>query len=528
MARQTEIYDTTLRDGSQTEGISFSVEDKLRIAAKLDEIGVKYIEGGWPGSNPKDAEFFERAKGLKLANATITAFASTRKANGNVETDPTVQALLDAETEVVCLVAKSSEFHVTHVLETSLEENLNMIADTVSYLKSKGRQVFMDAEHFFDGYKLNPEYAMQTLKVADQAGADRIILCDTNGGSLPHEIKTIVEEVVKSIDAPLGIHAHNDGDLAVANSLAAVEGGAVQVQGTINGIGERCGNANLISVIANLKLKLGDDAVADEQLAKLKKVASFVNETANRIPNPFQPFVGESAFTHKAGLHASAMAKVESSYQHIDPQRVGNVKRVLVSELAGRSNVLAKAKELGIDIGPNKDVAAKVVDQVKKLESKGFVFEGAEASFELLLRRAMPDYHSPFELVDFMVLVERRRRAPMRGEEETLSEAMVKVRVDGSQMHTAAEGDGPVNALDEALRRALAQFYPAVSEIKLKDYKVRILNESEGTDAAVRVLIDSTDGDHHWTTVGCSTNIIDASWMALADSLEYWLVKYGR
>ena len=523
-----DLYDTTLRDGSQSEGISFSVEDKLTIARRLDELGIRFIEGGWPGSNPKDAEFFELARSLDLKQAQIAAFSSTRRADIAVDKDPNIQTLLDSEAPVVTLVGKSSELHVTKVLETSLEENLNMIADTVAYLKEHGRTVFYDAEHFFDGYKDNPEYALQTLKVAAQAGAACIILCDTNGGSLPHEVTAIVEKVRRAVDSPLGIHAHNDGELAVANSLAAVAAGAVHVQGTINGLGERCGNANLVSVIANLKLKLGVDCVTDEQLRRLKDVALFVSEKANRAPDPFQPFVGESAFSHKGGLHASAVAKVESSYQHIEPEKVGNAKRVTVSELAGRSNVLAKANDLGIDVAPYKGVVKKVVDQIKTLESQGYAFEAAEASFELLLRRALPDYQQPFELVDFMVLVERRRRAPSKENgEETLSEAMVKVKVDGVTLHTAAEGDGPVNALDEALRRGLVQFYPGLSKVSLADYKVRIIDEHRGTESVVRVLIDSTDGERHWSTVGSSTNIIDASWTALADSMEYWLLKYG-
>ncbi len=524
-----DLYDTTLRDGSQSEGISFSVEDKLTIARRLDALGIRFIEGGWPGSNPKDAEFFELARGLVLGQAQIAAFSSTRRAGVAVDRDPNIQMLLDSEAPVITLVGKSSELHVTKVLETSLEENLNMIADTIAYLKERGRTVFYDAEHFFDGYKDNPEYALQTLKVATQAGAACLILCDTNGGSLPHEVTAIVEEVGRAVDSPLGIHAHNDGELAVANSLAAVAAGVVHVQGTINGLGERCGNANLISVIANLKLKLGVDCVTDEQLRNLKDVALFVSEKANRAPDPFQPFVGESAFSHKGGLHAAAVAKIESSYQHIEPEKVGNAKRVTVSELAGRSNVLAKANDLGIDVAPHKGVVKKVVDQIKTLESQGYAFEAAEASFELLLRRALPDYKQPFELVDFMVLVERRRRAPSKENgEETLSEATVKVKVDGVTVHTAAEGDGPVNALDGALRRGLVQFYPGLSKVTLADYKVRIIDEHRGTESVVRVLIDSTDGERHWSTVGSSTNIIDATWTALADSMEYWLLKYGQ
>ena len=524
----TELYDTTLRDGTQGEGISLSVEDKIRIAHKLDEMGVSYIEGGWPGSNPKDAEFFERAKRLELKQAAIVAFSTTRKAGTPVDKDPNVAAVLDSGARVVTLVGKSWDLHVTEVLETSLEENLDMIADTVAYLKSKGLSVFYDAEHFFDGYQANADYALRSIQAAARAGADRIILCDTNGGSLPHEIAAVVTEVGKAVDTPLGIHCHNDADLAVANSLAAVSAGAVQVQGTVNGIGERCGNANLVSVIANLKLKMGIDCITDEQLARLKELSTFVNETVNQSPNPFQPYVGESAFSHKGGLHAAAVSKVERSYQHIPPEKVGNLKRVVVSELSGRSNIVSKAKEMGIDLAPNGEVTKKALAQVKALESRGYVYEGAEASFEMLVRRVMPDYVTPFELVDFMVVVEKGRRGTARSDsDETLSEAMVKVRVDGATIHTAAEGNGPVNALDEALRRGLVQFYPSLSIVKLVDYKVRIVDETEGTEAAVRVLIESTDGDRHWHTVGCSANVIEASWLALVDSMEYWLLKHG-
>jgi 2-isopropylmalate synthase len=525
---RAELYDTTLRDGSQAEGISFSVEDKLSIAQKLDELGIDYIEGGWPGSNPKDAEFFERAKKLKLKHAQIAAFSMTRRAGVAVEKDENIQALLDAETPVVTFVGKSWDLHVRKVLETSLEENLGMIADSIAYMKSKGKKVVYDAEHFFDGYKANPAYAMQTIKAAAKAGADCIVLCETNGGALPQEVTEIVAKARQELpNAKLGIHAHNDSDLAVANSLAAVSGGATQVQGTINGIGERCGNANLVSIIANLRLKMGVDCLSDAQLRKLKEVSAYVSERANKAPNPYQPFVGDSAFSHKGGMHASAVAKEESSYQHINPELVGNRKHITVSELSGRSNVLSKAKELGIDLSESKDVAKRVVDTVKEMESRGFAFEGAEASFELLLRRELPGYKRPFELVDFMVVVERGRRAASP-KDESLAEAMVKVQVDGVVKHTAADGDGPVNALDGALRSGLVDFYPNLRKVALTDYKVRIVDEASGTGAAVRVLIDSTDGTHRWSTVGCSTNIIDASWMALADSVEYFLLKYGR
>lgn len=522
---QVQIYDTTLRDGAQQEGLSLSVEDKLKIAKKLDELGIQYIEGGWPGSNPKDAEFFVRVQSLELSNATVVAFGSTRRANIEAERDANLLALVDSKAPVCTIVAKSWDLHVTQVLETSLEENLAMIADSVAFLKSKGRRVFLDAEHFFDGFKANPSYALQAVKVAAEAGAECVILCDTNGGALPHEVSDIVARVKQETDVPLGIHAHNDSDTAVANSLAAVQAGAVQVQGTINGYGERCGNANLISTIANLKLKLGTDCIPDEQLQRLTDVSLYVSEIVNRPPNSFQPYVGASAFSHKGGLHAAAVAKVEQSYQHIPPETVGNVKRVVVSELSGRSNILTKVRELGIDVTLSQEHTRSLLEQIKLQESRGFQYEGAEASFELLVRRLMPDYVPPFTLVDFMVMVENRRRTPADEDSDLLAEATVKVRVDSEVMHTAAEGNGPVNALDNALRKALIQVYPSLEVIRLTDYKVRVVDQGYSTGAIVRVLIESTDGEHVWQTVGASTNIIEASWMALSDSVEYWLVR---
>ena len=520
-----QIYDTTLRDGAQQEGLSLSVEDKLKIAHKLDELGVHYIEGGWPGSNPKDAEFFVRAQSLKLSNATVVAFGSTRRANIKADHDANLLALVDSKAPVCTLVAKSWDLHVTQVLETSLEENLAMIADSVAFLKSKGRRVFLDAEHFFDGFKANPSYALQAVKVAAEAGAECVILCDTNGGALPHEVSEIVARVKQETDVPLGIHAHNDGDTAVANSLSAVQAGAEQVQGTINGYGERCGNANLISTIANLKLKLGTDCIADEKLQRLTEVSLYVSQIVNRPPNSFQPYVGTSAFSHKGGIHAAAVAKVEQSYQHIPPETVGNVKRVVVSELSGRSNILTKVQELGIDVTLSQEHTRSLLEHIKLQESRGFQYEGAEASFELLVRRLMPDYVPPFTLVDFMVMVENRRRTPADEDSDLLAEATVKVRVDSEVMHTAAEGNGPVNALDNALRKGLLQVYPSLEAIRLTDYKVRVVDQGHSTGAIVRVLIESTDGEHIWHTVGASTNIIKASWMALADSVEYWLVR---
>ena len=520
-----QLYDTTLRDGAQREGISFSVEDKLQIARKLDELGLHFIEGGWPGSNPKDAEFFSRARGLKLAHAQLAAFGSTRRPNIKAESDPNLLAMLDAGTRVMTLVGKSWDLHVTELIETTLEENLAMIADSVRYLKSRGHTVFFDAEHFFDGYKANPDYALRTVEVAAEAGADCVVLCDTNGGALPGEVAAVFDRL-KGRGLPLGIHAHNDTELAVANTLVAIQGGAIQVQGTINGYGERCGNANLCSIIPALKLKLGIDCISEERLARLTAVSHFVSEIANLPPDSQLPYVGANAFTHKAGLHVSGVMKREESYQHIDPELVGNSKRVVVSELSGKSNIIYKARERGLDMPLDSGRARQVLEDIKALESRGFQFDGAEASFELLLRRAESDYRPPIELVDFMVVVEKRRRPPTtENAEEMLAEATVKVRVEGVIKHTAAEGNGPVNALDNALRKALLEFYPSLQAVKLIDYKVRTLEEAQGTAAGVRVLIESSDGEQQWRTVGSSTNIIEASWLALADSLEYWLLR---
>ena len=523
---QMQLYDTTLRAGAQREGISFSVEDKLKIARRLDELGIHFIEGGWPGSNPKDVEFFQRAQSLTLSNSVITAFGSTRRPNTSAEEDANLRQLAGARTRVITIVGKSWDLHVTQLLETTLEENLRMIADSIHYLKSKGFTVFFDAEHFFDGYKANPGYALHTLEVAAEAGADTLVLCDTNGGTLPGELTAIVEAARGVTRVPLGIHAHNDAELAVANSLAAVQAGVTQVQGTINGYGERCGNANLCSIIPTLKLKMGINCITDEQLAKLAEISHYVSEIANLIPDSHLPYVGASAFAHKGGLHVSGVAKWEQSYQHIYPDLVGNLQRVLVSELSGVSTIVYKAREKGLWLTLPEEQARKVLEQIKSLESRGFQYDGAEASFELLVQRAQPDYHPPFELVDFMVIVERRRRPPSGGElEGLLSEVTVKVRVGEEVIHTAAEGNGPVNALDRALRKALLEFYPNLAAVKLVDYKVRILEESAGTESQVRVLLECSDGEQEWRTVGSSTNIIEASWLALADSLEYWLLK---
>lgn len=523
---QVQLYDTTLRDGVGRHGISFSLADKLKIVQKLNELGIHYIEGGWPGGIPKDTEFFQEVSRMRLSHSKMVAFGSTRHPHSKVEDDANLKALLDAATGVVTIVAKSWDLQATHVLEVTPEENLVIIEESIRFLKLNGRTVFMDAEHFFDGFKGNPDYAISAVRVAQEAGADCVVLCDTNGGSLAKDVFDAVEAVKQCVSIPLGIHAHNDTEMAVANSLAAVRAGAVQVQGTINGYGERCGNASLCSIIPNLQLKMGIACVTQEQLSKLTQVSRDVAELANLTMPTYLPYVGASAFTHKAGLHVSGMMKWEESYQHINPALVGNTPQVVVSEISGRKNIIFKAKELGVTLPPEGKEARQVLEQIKKMESKGFQYEGADASFELLLHRAQPEYASPFTLIDFMVVVEKHRRQSVSEVEgDMLSEATIKVRVGDTVMHTAAEGNGPVNALDQALRKALLEFYPTLIDVKLVDYKVRILEESSGTGSQVRVLIESTDGQKLWKTVGSSTNIIDASWLALADSLEYWLLK---
>ncbi len=512
------IYDTTLRDGTQGEGVNFSLADKLRIAQRLDAFGVDYIEGGWPGSNPKDAEFFEQVRSLDLKHARVAAFGSTRRADKKVEEDPQIQLLLDAETPVVTIFGKTWDLHVRDVLRTTLDENLRMIEDSVRYLKSHGREVIYDAEHYFDGWKANPDYALETLRVAQEAGADWIVLCDTNGGCLPWEIEEGVRAAQKIVHIPLGIHTHNDSGVAEANSLVAIRLGCTQVQGTINGYGERCGNADLTTVIPNLQIKMGYECVSAEQLAGLRDLSLFVSELANLSPDSHQPFVGYSAFAHKGGAHVNAMVKNEHTYQHVDPALVGNRKRVVVSELSGKDNIAVKRAEFGLD-GLDRATERRILQHIKELESRGFAFESAEGSVELLLRRARDDYRRPFELIDYTATVEHRQG---RG---VISEATVKVRIGDHVFHTAAEGNGPVNALDIALRKALEQFYPQVKKVQLTDYKVRILDSQAATAAHVRVLIDSTDGKRSWGTVGASTNIIEASWQALADSVEYALLK---
>ncbi|MBA3468010.1 MAG: citramalate synthase [Herpetosiphonaceae bacterium] len=510
------LYDTTLRDGTQREGLSLSVADKLKIARELDRFGMQYIEGGWPGSNPKDAAFFVQAAQMTWQHAKIAAFGSTRRANVRAEDDANLHALLDARTPVVTLVGKSWTLHVTQVLETTLAENLAMIGDSVALMKAHGKEVVYDAEHFFDGYRADPAYALSTIRAAAAAGADWVVLCDTNGGSLPEWITQVVTAVKAELDIPLGIHTHNDGELAVANSLAAITAGCRQVQGTINGYGERCGNANLIAIVPNLQLKMGYTCVEAAQLARLTELSRIVSEIANLNPDDHAAYVGVSAFAHKGGIHVAAVAKVEHSYQHIEPTLVGNRKRVVISELAGRGNVKMRSEELGIT---SAGLERSVLDRVKLLESKGFQFEAAEGSFELLVRRAAADYTPPFTLIDVMIVVEQRRGVEM------LAEATVKLRVGDEIYHTAAEGNGPVNALDRAMRKALLPSYPELAEVHLVDYKVRILDSETATGATTRVLLEAAQGDQRWTTVGCSANIIEASWQALADSLELPLLR---
>ncbi len=531
-ARPVELYDTTLRDGAQQEGISLSVEDKLAITKLLDEIGVDIVEGGYAGATPKDDEYFERVRGLELSRTQIAAFGNTRRADSECKDDATLNALLASEAPIVTLVGKASEFQVREILETSIEENLAMIADSVSYLKARGRRVFLDAEHFFDGYKEHREYALQCLRAGFEAGAERIVLCDTNGGTLPHEMGEIVREVRQALGegAVLGIHTHNDTDSAVASAVEAIRCGAYQVQGCINGYGERTGNANLVSVIGNLNLKLGIEAIEAEKLPNLTSLSKIVAEIVNRRPFPFQPYVGVNAFTHKGGLHAAATEKSAAAYQHIDPSLVGNDNRVTVSELAGRGNVMRLIRELKLDDRLDRNDALRIVQQIKQQEALGFAYERADASLELLIRRNLPNYEPPFELIDFMVVVENRRRSSFGtgwrsdgAQHPVLSEVTIKVRVEDEVRHEAAEGNGPVDALNRGLRKVVGEKHPEVNDIQLTDYKVRVVNETLGTAAAVRVEIESAAAGEIWYTVGASTNIIQASWMALSDSIEYWL-----
>ncbi|MGA1847318.1 citramalate synthase [Deferribacter abyssi] len=521
MSRKITLYDTTLRDGTQAEDVNFTVPDKVRIAEKLIDFGIDYIEGGWPGSNPRDIEFFQSIKKSNVSIDRIAAFGSTRRAKKSCDNDEILQALLQAGVPTLTIFGKTWDLHVTEALKISLEQNLEIIYDTVQYLKKRVDTVFYDAEHFFDGYKANKDYAIKTLKAAIEGGADCLVLCDTNGGTMPDELVEIIEAVKKEVgDYPLGIHSHNDSDCAVANSCLAVRHGIVHVQGTINGYGERCGNANLCSVIPNLQLKYGYECVSSEQLKKLKEVSRFVNELGNLKHNIHQPYVGRSAFAHKGGVHVSAILKNSRTYEHVQPELVGNKQRVLLSDLSGKSNLIYKAKDFGLDIDPKDERITQLLQQLKELENKGFQYEGAEASFELLIRKAMGTFQKFFDLLSFRVIDEKRSAI-----EPPFAEATVMLRVGGEIEHTAAIGNGPVNALDNALRKALERFYPNLKTVQLVDYKVRILTGKDGTKALTRVLIESKDDKDTWGTVGVAHNIIDASYQALVDSIEYKLFK---
>lgn len=514
------IYDTTLRDGAQSEGISFTVKDKLRIARKLDDLGIDFIEGGWPGSNPKDDEFFKEAKkSLKLKRSKLAVFGSTRRADTKVSSDTVIKNLLKAETKYVTIFGKSWDLHVKAVLRASLKENLKMVGDSVKYLKKRGRHVIFDAEHFFDGYKENPKYAVDTLEAALEGGAECLVLCDTNGGTLTSQVFEIVEEVREKISAPLGIHTHNDNDMAVANSIAAVQAGCVHVQGTFNGYGERCGNANLVSIIPALRGKLGMDCMSDFAIKELTDASRYIAEISNVKQQDSQPYVGASAFAHKAGVHVNAMLKNPRSYEHMDPTSVGNKRRMLISELSGKSSIISKAGELGLRIEKESDKASKILSDVQDLEKAGYQFELAEASLMLLMRRASEVFERHFELQDLRVIVEKRSGG------QIVSEATVKLKIGNKRKHTVALGDGPVHALDQALRKALIEYFPSLNEMHLSDFRVRVLDEKAGTAAKVRVLIQSQDASDSWWTVGVSENIIEASWLALIDSIEYKFLK---
>jgi 2-isopropylmalate synthase len=517
MSKHVIVYDTTLRDGAQREGISFSCDDKLSIAQRLDDLGVAYIEGGWPGSNPKDVEFFDRLGELDLKNARITAFGSTCRVGSQPKEDANIQAMLGANTTVCTIVGKSWLLHVRDILKTTPEENLRIIEESVTYLKAQGREVIYDAEHFFDGAKADLNYALETLRAAFRGGAETMVLCDTNGGALPWEVAQFTEKVRTQFpEVVLGIHAHNDGGCGVANTLVAVQAGATHIQGTVNGYGERCGNADLCSVIPDLEIKMGYACLPEGRLPGIYDLSHFVAEVANLSPDDHLPFVGNSAFAHKGGIHVAAMRRHGDSYQHIEPNLVGNKMRTVVSELSGRGNLFSKADEFGLQV-ESEAAVGEILQEIKALEARGFSFEAAEASVALMLHRQKPGYRPPFELIDFSATVEHRQG---RG---VFAEATVKVRVDGEVLHTAAEGNGPVNALDAALRKALLPVYPRLGEFQLADYKVRILDGNKGTAATTRVLIDTQNGHKRWSTVGASANIIEASWRALVDSIEYGL-----
>jgi 2-isopropylmalate synthase len=514
-----QIYDTTLRDGTQGESVAFSVHDKLRVARKLDEFGVDYIEGGWPGSNEKDAEFFRRAAAQSWQSARISAFGSTALAKNQPSEDPNLQALLEASTPVVTIFGKSWDFHVHTALRIPLNKNCELIRASVAYLKSQGREVVYDAEHFFDGFAANPEYALQTLRAAEEGGANIITLCDTNGGSLPSHIQSAIRRVQSVITLPLGIHCHNDSELAVANTLAAVECGIVHVQGTMNGYGERCGNANLCSIIPNLELKMGHTTIGPKRLELLTSTSKFVSQIANLPHRKDLPFVGESAFAHKGGIHVSAVIRDAATYEHMDPEKIGNARRVLVSELSGKSNLMYKAREMNMDIAEHEERLRPALNRIKKLENQGYEFEAAEASVRVLMETALNGELEFFTIDNFRVVTDMHRSG------EVTSEATVKIRVGDKSIHTVAEGDGPVHALDKALRLALNQFFEPLREVQLTDYKVRVLEGTQGTGSKVRVHIQHTDADENWTTVGVSQDILEASYYALADGIRYKLLK---
>lgn len=511
-----EVYDTTLRDGSQGENVFFTLNDKIKIAEKLDEFGIDFIEGGWPGSNPKDISFFNRVKNKKFKNSKIVAFGSTRRKNYPVEKDPFIKKLLESETEYITIFGKSWDLHVTDVLKITLDENLKLIEETIEYLVKHGRKVFFDAEHFFDGYKRNPEYALKTLMVAENYGAERLVLCDTNGGSLPFEIEEIIKKIKEKVKIPIGIHTHNDSALAVANTISAVKSGAIHIQGTINGFGERCGNADLTSIIPILQVKMGYKCIPDDKLIYLTELSRYVYEIANIVPPNNQPFVGMSAFAHKGGVHVDAVSKNPLTYEHIDPKTVGNERRILISELSGKSTILQKFKNYKLEERP--EVIKKLLNMVGELENKGYQFEAAEGSFEIMVRKAIGKYKKLFEVEGFRVIVEKKGK-------KVVSEATVKIKVGKQIEHTASEGNGPVNALDNALRKAIEKFYPEIKNMKLTDYKVRILKPEKATAAVTRVIIESKDEKDTWGTVGVSENIIEASWQALLDSFEYKILK---
>jgi 2-isopropylmalate synthase len=516
----SELYDTTLRDGAQRAGLQFSVEDKMKVLHALDSIGVPYVEGGWPGANPRDTEFFRMASRERLRHSTLTAFGMTRRAGEPADGSPGLRELLDAGTSVVCLVGKSWDLHVTEALRTTLDENLAMVADSIALLVAEGRRAFFDAEHFFDGYRRNPAYALAVLRAAEDAGAERLVLCDTNGGTLPHEVARIVHEVVAAVSMPIGVHFHNDAGCAVANSILATEAGAVQVQGTMNGYGERCGNADLVPIVANLSLKLGRPPLPEGSLERLTETAHVVAEIANIVPDPHQPYAGRNAFAHKAGLHVSAIVRRPDAYEHVPPASVGNSNHIVVSDLAGRANIVRKAEELGVDL-PQDDVA-RVLTSLKDLEARGYAFEAADASLELFLRRATGWRQELFAVETFRILVEEHERTG------ALAEATVKARSDGERHIETAEGQGPVGALDNALRLAIGRTYPELEKMELTDYRVRVLDGTKGTGAVVRVLIEMTDGEREWTTVGVSENIIQASYEALAEAYTYGLLLAGH